>query len=77
MTDFRGGLHRVLAVCRAIAGGMGVFYGLALLATALTGNSSPSSILLGGFGFILMILSALLLVFAIKQWKLTKPDQGN
>jgi hypothetical protein len=77
LTDFRGSLHRVLAVCLAIAGGMGALYGLALLATALTGNSSPSSILLGGFGFILMILSVLLLVFAIEQWKSTKPGQDS
>jgi hypothetical protein len=77
MPDFRDSLHRLVAVCLAIAGALSALYGLALLATALTGNSSPSSILLGGFGFILMILSVPLLIFAIKKWTSTKPGKCN
>jgi len=68
MADFRGSFRRVLAVCLGIVAALGALYGVALLATAVAGNSSPSSTLLGGFGFILLVLSLLLLVFAIRQW---------
>lgn len=75
MADFRGNLHRVFAVCLAITGALGALYALSLVATAVTGNSSPSGILLGVFGFILLILSVLLLVFAVKEWKSGRPPR--
>jgi hypothetical protein len=52
-------------------------FALALLGTAVTGNRTPSSILLGGFGFILLILSVMVLVFAIRHWKLANPDRDG
>jgi hypothetical protein len=77
MADFRASLRRALAVCLAIGAALSGLYSLALLVTALKGTSSPSSILLGGFGFILLILSVALFVFAIRQWTPGKPDQGS
>jgi hypothetical protein len=50
--------------------------GLELLATALSGTDTPSSFLLGGFGFVLLVLSVLVLVFAMKQWKSAKPGRS-
>jgi hypothetical protein len=73
MANFRGSFRRILAAFVAIGGALGALYGVALMATAVTGNSSPSSILLGGFGFMLLVLSLVLLVFAIKQWKTGQP----
>lgn len=73
MANFRGSFRRILAAFLAIGGALGALYGVALMATAVTGNSSPSSILLGGFGFMLLVLSLVLLVFAIKQWKTGQP----
>ena len=57
MANFRGSFRRILAAFLAIGGALGALYGVALMATAVTGNSSPSSILLGGFGFMLLVLS--------------------
>jgi hypothetical protein len=75
MANFRESLRRSLAGCLAIGGALGALYGVALMATAVIGNSTPSSILLGGFGFMLLVLSLVLLVFAIRQWKTGPPDQ--
>lgn len=67
----------MLAGCLAIGGALGALYGVALMATAVTGSSSPSSILLAGFGFMLLVLSLALLAFAIRQWKTANSNQGN
>jgi len=77
MANFRGSFRRFLAVCLGIVAALGALYALALLVTAATGSSSPSSILLGGLGFVLLILSLLLLVFAIKQWTPAKNDADS
>jgi hypothetical protein len=77
MANFRGSFRRILAAFLAIGGALGALYGVALMATAVTGNSSPSSILLGGFGFMLLVLSLVLLVFAIRQWKTGQPGQES
>jgi len=73
LADLRSTFQRTLAVCLAIGGILGAFYGLALMATALSGSASASSILLGGFGFILLVLSLLLIGFAVLQWTPQKP----
>jgi hypothetical protein len=75
MANFRGSFRRILAAFLAIGGALGALYGVALMATAVTGNSSPSSILLGGFGFMLLVLSLVVLVFAISRWKTGQPGQ--
>jgi hypothetical protein len=75
MADFRGTSHRAVAVCLGIGGALGALYGFALLASAVSGIITPSSILLGGLGFILLVLSLLLLAFAIRQWTSRKPGQ--
>jgi hypothetical protein len=77
MAYFRGRLRRCLAVCLATGAAVGALFGLALLETAVTGSSTPSSILLGGFGFMLLVLSVLVLVFAIRQWTEAKPGDGG
>ena len=77
MADFRGSFHRIRVTCLAIGGALGALYGLALLATAVTGNNSPSSFLLGGFGFLLLIFSVLLFVFAIRQRTPATPDHDT
>ena len=56
---------------------MGALFALALLATAITGKGTPSSILLGGLGFILLVLSVLVVVFAFRQWMPAKPGQDG
>jgi CDP-diglyceride synthetase len=43
-------------------------FSLALLASAVTGSNTPSSVLLVGFGIILLILSVLILCLAIREW---------
>lgn len=73
MADLRSSLRRALAVCLAIGAACGALFGLALLVTAATGHDTPSSFLLGGFGFILLVFSALLLVRAVSQWLPRKP----
>jgi ABC-type transport system involved in multi-copper enzyme maturation permease subunit len=75
MANFRGSFRRILAAFLAIGGALGALYSVALMATAVTGNSSPSSILLGGFGFMLLVLSLVVLVFAISRWKTGQPGQ--
>jgi hypothetical protein len=75
MANFRGSFRRILAAFLAIGGALGALYSVALMATAVTGNSSPSSILLGGFGFMLLVLSLVVLVFAISRWKTGQSGQ--
>jgi hypothetical protein len=77
MADFRVGFHRGLALFLAIGAAFGAVFSLALLVTAVTGNSTPSSVLLVGLGFILLILSVLGFVFAIRQWTRAKPRAGD
>lgn len=73
MANFHGSPRRGLAVCLGIVAALGVLYGFALLASAVSGTITPSSILLGGLGLILLILSLLLLVFAVRLWTPPKP----
>jgi len=70
MPDFQAIFRRGLTIFLAIGGAFGAIFSLTLLATAIAGSSTPSSVLLVGFGFILLILSVLALSFAI--WKLTR-----
>ena len=77
MAYLRDSFRRGLAVCLAIGGALGALFALALLATAITGKGTPSSILLGGVGFILLVLSVLAVVFAFRQWTPAKPGQGG
>jgi hypothetical protein len=77
MAYFRRGIDRGLAVCLMIIAALGGEFALALLTTALSGNSTPSSILLGGLGFIFLVISVLVLVFALRQWTPTKPGRES
>ena len=76
MAYFRGPIHHGLVVCLLIFAVFGGVFALAMLAAAAAGNSPPSSILLAGFGFILLVFSVLVLVFAIRKWTPTKPRRN-
>lgn len=75
MANLRVAFRRGLAVCLAIGGAFGALFSIALLAAAITGDSGPSSVLLVGLGFILLVLSVLLFALAISQWTRTKPGR--
>jgi hypothetical protein len=53
---------------------IGALSRLALLVTALTGRDTASSYILGGFGLILLIFSAMAIVTARRQWAQGNPD---
>jgi ribosomal protein S18 acetylase RimI-like enzyme len=57
MAYFRGNLQNGFTVRIAIGPALAALFGLALMATSLTGKSFPSSILIGGYGFILLAIS--------------------
>lgn len=73
MANFRIGFRRILAVVLAIGAALGQLISIILLVTAITGSNTPSSVLLVGFGFISLVLSVLVFVFAIRLWTRTKP----
>lgn len=77
MANFPDGLRRCFAVCLALGGGFGALFSLALLASAVTGSNTPSSVLLVGLGIIILILSALLIISAISLWSSTKRQQNK
>jgi hypothetical protein len=77
MAYLRGSLRKGAAVCLTIAAALCALFGLALIATAISGNGTPSSILLGGSGFILLIFAVPVLIFAIRQWSPPKPGPGS
>ena len=62
-------LRRFLAACLVIVAESGGLFALALLGAALTGKGFIGSVLLLGFGTILLALSVVTLVFGIKYWK--------
>jgi hypothetical protein len=74
MANFPDGLRRCFAVCLALGGGFGALFSLALLASAVTGSNTPSSVLLVGLGIIMLVLSALLVISAISLWSPTKRE---
>lgn len=75
MANIRNGLHQVLMGFLGICAAVGSLFALALLASAIDGRDTPSSFLLGGFGFLLLVLSLAVLVYAIRQWALAKPSR--
>lgn len=72
MANFRISSRRILAVVLAIGAALGQLISIILLVTAITGSNTPSSVLLVGFGFISLVLSVLVFVFAIRLWTRTK-----
>lgn len=77
MAEIQESLRRCLAVCVAIGAALGALFGLALLVTAVAGSGTPSSILLGGLGFMLLLLSVLALAHAIGRLTQARPSQNN
>ncbi len=75
MSYFRGNLRRGVAICLTIGAALFALFGLALIATAISGSGTPSSILLGGSGFILLIVAVPILIIGIRQW--TPPKSGR
>jgi hypothetical protein len=72
MANVRVGFRRVLAVFLTIGGALGQVFSIILLVTAISGTNTPSSVLMVGFGFISLVLSVLVFVFALRQWTRTK-----
>jgi hypothetical protein len=77
MANVRAGLRRALAICLVVGAAIGALSGLALLAAAVTGRDTPSSFLLGGFGFMLMVLAAAAVAAARRQWVRAKPGADS
>jgi len=77
MSYIRGSLRRGVAICLTIGAALFALFGLALIATAISGSGTPSSILLGGSGFILLIFAVPILIYAIRQWTPPKPGQDR
>jgi hypothetical protein len=68
MANVGAGLRQALAICLIVGAAIGALSGLALLAAAVTGRDTPSSFLLGGFGFMLLVLAATAVAAARRQW---------
>lgn len=73
MANLRSSLRQGFAICFAIGAVCGALFGLALLVTAASGGDTPSSFLLGGVGFILLIFSPLAFFRALRQWPRRNP----
>jgi hypothetical protein len=65
MSLSRRSLHQGLVVCLLIGAALGGLFALAVLVAAVSGKGFASSILLGGFGLLLLLLSVLVFLFVI------------
>jgi uncharacterized membrane protein len=68
MTLFRVNARRVVTIFLIVGAAIFGLYGVALLAAALRGSSTPSSVLFVGFGFTLLVVSVILLAFVLLNW---------
>jgi hypothetical protein len=68
MSDLRAVFRGSVALCLTIGGALAALFSIALLISAVTRSNTPSSVLLVGFGIILLILSVLILIFAVREW---------
>jgi hypothetical protein len=60
--------------CLAIGAGIVGLFGLAMIVSAFVGRNSASDILLGGLGFIILIVSVLAVVYAVVSLRSWGPD---
>src|ERR1700739_2154071 len=72
-----GHLRRGLTVCLAMGSVLGALFGLALMAASVTGESVPSSILMGGCGFIFLAISVPVFISAIRSHCSVTPKSGS
>jgi hypothetical protein len=76
--DRRGELRPfALAICLVVGAAIGALSGLALLVAAVTRRDIPSSFLLGGFGFMLLVLAVTAVAAARQQWIQAKPGADS
>ncbi len=69
---------RGLLVCLFIGAGCIGWLAVSLLFEAATGHGSPAGdILIVGLGLLLLLVSAVVLIFGIIYWKLPKPSPGD
>lgn len=76
MANVSAGFRRALAISLVVGAAIGALLGLAFVVTAVTGRDTPSSFLLGGFGFMLLVLAVTAVAAARRQWIRAKPE-GN
>jgi GNAT superfamily N-acetyltransferase len=76
MAYFRGNLRRDFTVCVVIGAALGALFGIALMATSLTGKGFSSSILIGACGFILLAISVLVFT-AIRSHTSVTPESRS
>jgi hypothetical protein len=67
-------LQQVLVLGLVIVAALAGLFAIALLAAALSGGGFIGSILLGGFGFVLLGLSVVAIIFGIRLLKSSKPS---
>jgi hypothetical protein len=73
MAYLRKGSTRGVAVGLLIGASLCALYGIALLATAVNGSNTPSSVLLVGFGFGFLIVSVILFAIVMLHCLPDKP----
>jgi len=72
MAPSRRGFNQGLVLCLLIVAGFGAAFALVMLVGAVTGRGFAGGILLGGFGLVLLLLFASVLVFGVMYWRSSK-----
>ena len=72
--SFRKNLSRSFMFCLAIGAGLGGLFGLAMIVSAFFGRNSASDILLGGLGFIILVISVLGGISVVVSLSSSGPD---
>jgi Na+/melibiose symporter-like transporter len=72
--SFRRNVGRSFKFCLAIGAGIAGLFGLAMIVSAFVGRNSASDILLGGLGFIILIVSVLAVVYVVVSLRSSGPD---
>ena len=68
MSLFRVNMRRVIGIFVFAGAAICGLYGIALLAAAIRGSSTPGSVLFVGFGFALLVVAVIVLAFMILSW---------
>jgi F0F1-type ATP synthase membrane subunit a len=74
MPSRHGRLRQGLVVCLLIAAGFGGIFALTMLVGAVTGKGFAGSLLLGGFGLLLLLVAGFVFVLTVMYWRSSKSD---